>query len=241
MVFCIGEIRAETLASLIPVTLPGHVVYFQINQVTVIGAADRLTHSTIEFEIFELYNESMFHRSSDTKHFFPSRDSILEKNFVDGMLRQARINLLKDGSLAPVLFVKFQAGEKGVLPLDLSENEEHKPEYLAALGMTFVAVGKQLEEALMLAESWYVSSDDTTLNFDLRPREHPQRREAITMMGRNAERTRYTFVVQTFGRDEKQRPVMERLAVAEYNVPVSSQTDAVGLVDYLFPPRTRVS
>ena len=100
----------------------------------------------------------------------------LEKPFVDDMLRQARLNLLKDGSLAPVLFVKFQTGEKGVLPLDLAENEEHKPEYLAAVGMTFVAVGKQLEEALMLAESWYVSSDDTALNFDLRPREHPQRR-----------------------------------------------------------------
>lgn len=157
------------------------------------------------------------------------------------MLRQARINLLKDGSLAPVLFVQFQNKEKGVLPLELDENADRKPEYFAALGLMLVSTGRQLQEALMLAETWYVSKEDSNVNLDLRPSENPQRREAITLMGRNAEHTRYTFVVQTFGRDTRHRPVLERLAVAEYNIPSNPETHAAGLVDYLFPPRTKVS
>lgn len=156
------------------------------------------------------------------------------------MLRQARLNLLRDGSLAPVLFVQFQNHEKGVLPLELPTDPEEKPEYFAIIGLVFASAGKQLNEALMLSETWYVSrEEDAALTLEVRPSEHPQRKEAISMMGRNAQRTRYTFVVQPFGRDTRQRPVMERVAIAEYNIAQTAGVAAVGVLDYLFPHRTK--
>lgn len=156
------------------------------------------------------------------------------------MLRQARINLLRDGALAPVLFVQFQKGEKGLLPLELPENPNDKPDYFATLGLVFVSAGKQLHEALMLSETWYVSKDeDANLSLDISPSEHPRRKEAISLMGRNAAGTRFTFVVQPFGRDLRHRPVMEKVAIAEYNVSSMAELAAVGLLDYLFPQRAK--
>ncbi len=165
----------------------------------------------------------------------------MEKSFAEGLLQQARLNLLRDGSLAPVLFVQFQEGEKGVLPLELPENADEKPGYFATLAVVFMGAGKQLNEALMLSETWYVSKEeDVNLSVDIRPSEHPQRKEAISLMGRNAAATRFTFVVQPFGRDLQQRPVMEQIAIAEYNIGQTTGITAVGLLDYLFPHRARV-
>lgn len=182
----------------------------------------------------------MFRQRAGGERNSPHSESILEKSFGEGLLRQARLNLLRDGSLAPVLFVEFQNGEKGILPLELPENPEEKPDYFFTLGLVFVSAGKQLNEALMLSETWYVSKDeDANLSLDVPPREHPQRREAISLMGRNAGGTCFTFVVQPFGRDLHQRPVMEQVAIAEYNVSSRAELAAVGVLDSLFPRRAK--
>ena len=67
------------------------------------------------------------------------------------------------------------------------------------------------------------------------PSQHPQRKEAIAIMGRNRKRSRLTHVLQPFHRDEQNQPVFDEVAIAEYNVPAEQTPQAFGLVDYLFP------
>lgn len=168
-------------------------------------------------------------------------DTILAQPFVEGILGHARQNLKKDGSLAPVLFLQFQDGDGGILPLDLSEIYEERQMYFAAIGRSFVSAGKSIAEALFLSETWYVEAEkNERLTLDVAPSKHPRRREAITIVGRDAPRTRYTMVVQTFGRDSHQRPVFEQVDVAEYNTFGNPTSGPVGLLDQLFPRRSSI-
>jgi hypothetical protein len=68
----------------------------------------------------------------------------------------------------------------------------------------------------------------------LPPSCHPQRQEAIVIVGRNAPASRYSLLVQPFGRDDEGKPVWRRLAVARYDVPMDEGYQPGGLLDYLF-------
>lgn len=74
--------------------------------------------------------------------------------------------------------------------------------YSAAIGRSFLAAGKRIVEARFLSETWYVDAEkDERLTFEIAPSKHPKRREAITIVGRDAPRTRYSMVIQPFVRD----------------------------------------
>lgn len=168
-------------------------------------------------------------------------DSILAQAFVEGILGQARQNLKKDGALSPMLFLRFKEGEGGIMPLDLPDTHEQRAALFAAIGTSFLSGGKMIEEALFLSETWYVETDEERrLSLDVAPSKHPKRREAITIVGRDAPRTRYTIVIQVFGRDRHQQPVFESPVVADYNVFGSPTSGPVGLLDHLFTRRSRV-
>lgn len=184
------------------------------------------------------YNQSMPQRG---EHISEGEESILGQEFVEGILNQARRNLEKDGSLVPVLFLLFKGGERGILPLALPETTAERQAYFRAIGLAFQSTRKPIAEALMVSETWYVAVDkDKPLSLDVRPSQHPKRREAITVMGRDAERSRYTAVIQLFHRDRHRHPVFEPITEADYNAFVTPGTGPVGLLDDLFPKRSRL-
>lgn len=105
--------------------------------------------------------------------------------------------------------------------------------------MGLLAAGKRVQEALFLSETWYVAAEpDSKLDVEIRPSEHPRRREAISIVGRDSLSSRFTFVVQVFHRDSVKRLVFDPREVEEYNVDAGAGMDAVGILDALFPRRT---
>ncbi len=186
-----------------------------------------------------LYNRGMTEREAAAEASPERGESILLQGFVEAVLTMAQENLRRHGALAPVLFVRFQGGEQAIAPLDLPATTEEKEAYLAALGLSFRQTGRVAEEALFVSETWYVAAEPgQRLNLDVAPGRHPRRQEAIAIVGRNAEHTRHTMVIQTFGRDRAHRPVLGRIEVAEYNAWSEPGSGPVGLLDHLFPRRT---
>ena len=98
----------------------------------------------------------------------------------------ARKNLETDGRLYPVLFLRFDDGERAVYPLELAKTTAEKYAYFAALGAALHRVGKAVQEAVFLSESWFLEVQKTVSALDIPPSRHPQRREAIVVMGRDA-------------------------------------------------------
>lgn len=167
--------------------------------------------------------------------------SILERSFVEHILFGAQENLRRDGALAPVLFFRSQDNVLGILPLALPETTEEKYAYFGLLGVGLIAAGKEAQEALFLSETWYLAAKPgLQLEEEIRPREHPQRREAITIVGRDRLRSHFTFVVQLFHRDARNRFVFGAKEVEEYNIRAAEGIEAVGLLDALFPTRSSI-
>jgi hypothetical protein len=168
----------------------------------------------------------------------PSGESILAKEFISSILSHAKENLERDRALAPILFLRFQNGDHGIVPLELPKTTEEKEAYFKALGGAFRQAGRSIWEAVFVSETWFVAAEKgATLSFDVAPSRHPRRKEAITLVGGNAERTRFSMVVQPFSRDRRNRPVLERIAIEEYNVSATEGYKPVGLLDHLFPGR----
>lgn len=180
----------------------------------------------------------MFHRNAKKESGPQYPVSILERPFVESVLHGAQENLRRDGSLAPVLFVRSHDNELGIIPLDLPNTTEEKYAYFTLVGMGLLAAGKKVSEALFLSETWYIAAEPgSPLREEIRPSEHPKRREAITLVGRDSEHSRFTFVVQVFHRDPGNRLVLDAREVEEYNVSVAEGIEAAGLLDALFPRR----
>ena len=163
-------------------------------------------------------------------------ESILGKEFVDVVMGAAQMNLAKDGELVPALFLQTQDDEQMVVVLEnFPADGDEKRLYLASLGVALHSTGRRIDEAIFLSEVWYVEEEKEGEHLEARPSQHPQRREAIAVMGRDAQRSRLTHVLQPFHRDNQNQPVFDKVAVAEYNVPAEQTPQAFGLVDYLFP------
>lgn len=172
----------------------------------------------------------------------PNRsDSILSRDFIRAVLLGAGANLERDGFLQPVLFLRMQNGKRGIVALDLPEAHPEKEIYFAELGLFIARKSGLLDEAVFVSESWYVSPTGEDALAPLSPSRHPQRKEAIMVSGRNVQETREAFVIQTFGRDDQNRPVPGPIMVEEYHEQPDDEPGlhAVGLLDYLFPPRVR--
>jgi hypothetical protein len=161
--------------------------------------------------------------------------SILTKSFVTDMLETAQDNLSRDGYLVPVLMVKTTKGKGRIIELrDLmrAKNHQQKRLYIATIGKK-LQEKDGVKEALLFLEGWYVDPLEPGA-LQIPPSEHPARREAIVVIGRNAKYTRTTMVVQPFTRDKDNKPVWEAMPIARYNQPSALGSRPMGLLDYLF-------
>jgi hypothetical protein len=168
--------------------------------------------------------------------------SILNSENVQRILEIVKGNLRRDGGLKPVLFLHLLTGEHLLTPLELPGTTPEKIRYLNRLGFALLEEGKRVEEAIMLSEGWFVSAKETKLDPTIPPSRHPQRREVIVLVGRNAARTRMTSLVQPFARDEHGEPIWQEIEMTAFNAPSSHESGMAGLLDYLFveePTRQR--
>ena len=165
----------------------------------------------------------------------PQSESILGQEFVETVLQVARVNLERDGALHPVLFLRLRSDERMVMLLkELPNTAGERQEYFTALGLALRHTGRRIDEAVFMSESWYVEMEEGGAEIDVAPSQHPQRREAITVIGRDDRRTRLTHVLQPFHRGDQNQPIFDERPMEEYNIPAGKFPQAVGLVDYLF-------
>jgi hypothetical protein len=163
-------------------------------------------------------------------------ESILSREFVEPILTVTKEFLRYHEHLGPALFLRMEAGEKGVIPLayldDLRTIEERR-EYFASLGLSVRLVGNKIREALFVSEVWFVVPEEME-SLDVPPSQHPSRKEGISIVGRESKGTRFTQVLQPFSRDVNDQPIFEPLKDAKYNVPLDDVSRPSGLIDHLF-------
>ena len=97
-------------------------------------------------------------------------------------------------------------------------------------------MGRHVQEAILVAESWYVGKPDIDANLEVAPSQHPDRKEAITLVGRNATESRSVYAIQPFSRDEQNKPVFEALELDQFDGSAPTEYYSTGLLDYLFFP-----
>ncbi len=169
----------------------------------------------------------------ETNH---GNESILSQEFVATILYAAKENLKKDGSLSPVLFARFFDGEQSVFLLELPDTTKEKQAYFTTLGSSVRRSGRRLHEAVFVSEVWYLNETrNRRISLDMRPSEHPERKEAILIVGRNADRTCLIYLVQPFSRNRRNQPMFGPIEVEGYKAPPDRVHQPVGLIDYLFP------
>ncbi|MBC8503511.1 MAG: hypothetical protein H8D34_01540 [Chloroflexi bacterium] len=153
-----------------------------------------------------------------------TNETILSRDFVETILQGARENLTAHGSLVATLFLKLDAGERAIVPLSISETPEEKQLYFTLLGLSIRENGRDIYEAILISESWYVAPSDGKYP-DLAPSNHPGRKEAITLAGRDSMGLQFVFAIQPFERDSQNQPVFESLALEQFDDQPDSNCD----------------
>jgi len=161
-------------------------------------------------------------------------ETLLSKEVVEGILDDARRNLAVSGSLQPTLFVQLENGKRSIVPLSLPETHPEKCTYFSLLGMSFLQTGHVIREAILVSEAWIITQPEAQ-ELAVAPSQHPNRKEAITLVGRNAQNSSLVFAIQPFQRDGDNRLVFEALELEHYSDTPTPQYCAIGLLDHLFP------
>jgi len=161
-------------------------------------------------------------------------ESILQHDFVEAIMQGARENLLKDGRLEAALFLHLQGGKQGVVPLPLPPTHPEKKTYFTLLGFNLIKTGQVIQEAVLIAETWFVEAHNGAAPLDTAPSEHPQRKEAFTLVGRDAQAGQYVFALQPFHRDSRDQPVFEDVMFEQFFGPPDRANYSISLLDYLF-------
>lgn len=162
------------------------------------------------------------------------RESILSREFVNGIHALSKENFRKYRYIAPALIFQFVYDERIVIPLDLPETVEEKQAYFSAIGLAARRLGKRIYEALVVSSSWYITNEVEW--FSHPPIQHPNRKEALQIIGRDYRGERTTILLQPFVRDTDNRPIFEAPRIEQYNFPIKTGIKPVGLLDYLFLP-----
>ncbi len=168
---------------------------------------------------------------SDRGEANPPSDSILARQVIDSILHDAKRSLAEDRSLVPMLFLQTANGKRVMSPLPLRASHQQKVVYFTRLGIALEREGVTISEAVLVSVKPYptVLSDDIS-------NPSPDRPEALVVVGRNAEKTRQSVVIQPFIRDLERVPLFGEMAVAQYNLTNNeSHPRATGVLDYLFP------
>jgi len=142
-------------------------------------------------------------------------ESILSRDIVETILQGARENLTAHGSLVATLFLNLNDGQRAIIPLNMPETPEEKQMYFTMIGLSVRETGRTINEAILISESWYVAPADGEYP-NAPPSEHPDRKEAITLAGRDSLGQHYAFAIQPFHRDEGNQPVFEELDLQHF-------------------------
>jgi len=147
--------------------------------------------------------------------------------------------MLTDGVVFPVIFLLMKSGRQVVTPLQLPHTPAEKRAYMLSLGLSIHLAGEEIQEAVMLVEGWFVEVRNVPNPMQVVPSEHPQRKEVITVVGRNADRTRFTSVVRPITRDAQGNLSLEPAALAWFNEPYGDEKNGDLLLDFLFAAQER--
>jgi hypothetical protein len=118
--------------------------------------------------------------------------------------------------------------------MDVPNTTEQRQAYFAKIGTRFRRLGQPIQAAVSLAESWVVLAQQAPAALRIPPSQHPSRQEALVVIGRNADNTRTTQVIQPFTRNATSKPVWSAPAIAVYNESVAKGHSAQSLLDELF-------
>ena len=160
---------------------------------------------------------------------------MLDKRFFMYALQAAQRDLEHDGELVPMLLVHLVSGAHFYKSLHMPNMYEKKKAFFRSIGATLRRTKGPFTEAVMLMESWYVDGREAPNAKDFSPSRHPCRHEAIVLIGRNADNSRQSSVVQPFTRNANNKPVWGTTPIALYDHPVSRDLRVAGLLDFLFP------
>lgn len=160
-------------------------------------------------------------------------DSILSFENVQRILATAKENLKCDKFLQPVLFIQLATGEHLAAPVELSGTTAEKVFSIRRISYSLLEEGKTIEEAILLGEGWFVAAKEPH-ELSVPPSQHPDRREAIFLMGRNAKKTRIISIVQPFVWGANGEPIWQHIELNDHDGQPGRDTDQVGLLDYLF-------
>ena len=163
-----------------------------------------------------------------------SAESLLSKEVVGEILDDARRIIATSGNLQPTLFVQLDNGERGIVPLSLPETHPEKRIYISLLGMSFLNTGHTIREAILVSEAWIVTQSEVQ-ELGVAPSQHPNRKEAITLVGRDAHNSSLVFAIQPFQRDDHNQLVFEDMEIEHFSDTPNPQFCTTGLLDHLFP------
>jgi len=163
-----------------------------------------------------------------------NHESILAREFVDTILQGARENLAAHGSSQATVFFKLDNGERGIVPISIPEFHEDKQIYFMLLGLTFFERGRRVQEAILVSESWYVGASEGDHLLHVAPSQHPQRKEAITLAGRDFQGQKYVFAIQPFTRDSCNQPIFEPIVLEQFGEQPDDNNYSTGLLDHIF-------
>jgi len=133
-----------------------------------------------------------------------------------------------------VLFVQFGNNERMVVQVELASTGDRKQAQMAALGKSLRQTGKDISEAVLVSEGWLVTAQEGKCLLDVPPSQHPDRQEAIVLIGRDAAGGRVSSVIQPFGRDPENKPLWDKPVMATYNQAADHGYRQVSLLDQLF-------
>jgi hypothetical protein len=166
-------------------------------------------------------------------------ETILTEDFVKQILHDARMHLGEFGGLPTTLFVLLDNNDHVLFPLAIPETHEEKCAYFGLLGFSIQDSDRQVQEAILVAESWYVGKSEIDVQLDVAPSQHPDRKEAITLVGRDCTGSKSAYAIQPFSRDAKNKPVFEPLEMDQFDGSPPTEHYSTGLLDYLFFPAGR--
>lgn len=163
-------------------------------------------------------------------------DSLLSEESIKRHIEFAQEVLENQGYLSVQLVFHFHSGEKAsvIIEKNLSEPDE-KRAAIQALGQQLRARHGGIREVIFISESWITNSSIPDAD-KIRPSQHPARREAIIVAGRNEDNSCFALATQFFSREGEDELVWHEIVVHQCDEGDGQVFG--GILDYLFEEPT---
>ena len=153
--------------------------------------------------------------------------SLLTKDLLQDLMITAKKNLEKDGSCLPVLHVLANGK---VLIFGISVNDLiDRRKLFSMIGNKVKEDFGGVDEAVFICESWYYKTDKGKPYEAIRPSQHPDRMEAVMIMGRDKSGKKQKLIMQPFTK-VKGKYVYHKKDIS------GKKGDIAGIMDYIFNP-----